>query len=123
MRRSIEALTLAVVFAAAFACGGGGGEEADTGVAEEEQAGPVVSPDSAATITGVVNFTGTPPGMDPIDMSEEPTCAEQHPEPPPTQSVVATEGTLANDFIYVKVGLGDRVFPTPSEGVTIDQHG
>ena len=61
MRRSIEALTLVVVFAAASACGGGGGggEEADTGVAEGEQAGPVVSPDSAATITGVVNFTGT----------------------------------------------------------------
>ena len=73
MRRSIEALTLIVVFGAASACGGGGGggEEADTGGAgEAEQAGPVVSPDSAATITGVVNFTGTPPAMDPIDMSE-----------------------------------------------------
>ena len=78
MRRSIEALTLLVVFAAASACGGGGGgggEEADTTGAAGEQAGPVVSPDSAATITGVVNFTGTPPTMDPIDMSEEPTCA------------------------------------------------
>ena len=126
MRRSIEALTLIVVFGAASACGGGGGggEEADTGGAgEAEQAGPVVSPDSAATITGVVNFTGTPPAMDPIDMSEEPTCAEQHTEPPTTQSVVAADGKLANVFVYVKDGLGDRVFPTPSEGVTIDQHG
>ena len=125
MRRSIEALTLLVVFAAASACGGGGGdgEEADTGGAPEEQAGPVVSPDSAATITGVVNFTGTPPAMDPIDMSEEPTCAEKHTEPATTQSVVAADGKLANVFVYVKDGLGDRAFPTPSEGVTIDQQG
>ncbi|HEY7471747.1 MAG TPA: carboxypeptidase regulatory-like domain-containing protein [Gemmatimonadota bacterium] len=122
MRRSIEALTLAAVFAA-FACGGGGGgEEADTDVAVEE-AGPVVSPDSAATITGVVNFTGTAPAMEPIDMSEEPTCAEQHTEPATTETVVASDGKLANVFVYVKDGLGDRAFPTPSTGVTIDQHG
>ena len=42
MRRWIDAWTLTVVFAAASACGGGGGggEEADTGVAVEEQAAP-----------------------------------------------------------------------------------
>jgi hypothetical protein len=121
MRRSIQALSLAVVFAA-FACGGGGGEEADTDVAVEE-AGPVVSPDSAATITGVVNFAGTAPAMDPIDMSEEPSCAEKHTTPPTTHGVVAADGKLANVFVYVKDGLGDRRFPVPSQGVTIDQNG
>jgi len=124
VRCSIEALALAVLFAAASACGGGGGEEADTGgTAVEEQAGPVVSPDSAATITGVVNFTGTAPAGDPIDMSEEPTCAEKYTETPTTESVVATDGKLTNVFVYVKDGLGDRTFPTPKESVEIDQDG
>ena len=50
MRRSLEAMALAFLFALA-ACGGGG-EEADTGgeVATEEEVGPAVSPDSAATV-------------------------------------------------------------------------
>jgi len=124
MRRSMELLMLAVLFAAATACGGGG-EEADTGgeVAVDEQAGPAVSPDSAATITGVVNFTGTPPAGEPIDMSEEPTCAEKHAEAPMKPVAVVTDGQLANVFVYVKNGLGDRKFPTSQEGVTIDQNG
>ena len=71
MRRSMEALA-ASLLVAALACGGGG-DEADTGgdVAVEEEAAPAVSPDSAATITGVVNFTGSAPAGEPIDMSEE----------------------------------------------------
>jgi hypothetical protein len=125
MRRSIEALALVALFAAASACGGGGGEEADTGgvAVEGEQAGPAVSPDSAATITGVVNFTGTAPAGDAIDMSEEPICAEKYTETPMTEGVVATDGKLGSVFVYVKDGLGDRRFPTPQGGVEIDQAG
>lgn len=123
MRRSVEAIAMAVLFAALTACGGGG--EADTGgeVATEEEAGPAVSPDSAATVTGVVNFTGTAPAGEPIDMSEEPTCAEKHTETPLTQGVVTGDGTLANVFVYVKDGLGSRTFPTSSSPVEIDQDG
>ena len=123
MRRSMEALA-ASLLVVALACGGGG-EETDTGgdVAVDEEAGPAVSPDSAATITGVVNFTGTAPAGEPIDMSEEPTCAEQHTEPPMRMQVVAADGKLANVFVYVKEGLGDRRFPVSQEGVTIDQRG
>lgn len=124
MRRAMGFTTLAVLFAVAMGCGGGG-EEADTGgdAVGEEQAGPAVSPDSAATVTGVVNFTGTPPAGEPIDMSEEPSCAEQHAEQPAKQVAVVSDGMLANVFVYVKEGLGDRSFPTPDEGVTIDQQG
>ena len=51
MRRSLEAMTMAVLFAALTACGGGG-EEADTGgeVATDEEVGPAVSPDLAMVI-------------------------------------------------------------------------
>ena len=123
MRRSLEAMALAFLFALA-ACGGGG-EEADTGgeVATEEEVGPAVSPDSAATITGVVNFTGTAPAQEPIDMSEEPTCAEKHPGGATREQVVTGDGTLGNVFVYVKDGLGSRRFPTSSDAVTIDQNG
>ena len=123
MRRSLEAMALAFLLAAASACGGGG--DADTGgeVATDEEAGPAVSPDSAATVTGVVNFTGTAPPGEPIDMSEEPTCADKHADGATTEQVVAGDGTLANVFVYVKDGLGSRTFPTSPEPVTLDQDG
>ena len=123
MRRSMEALS-ASLLVVALACGGGG-EEADTGgdVAVDDEAAPAVSPDSAATITGVVNFTGTAPAGEPIDMSEETACAEQHTEPPMRMQVVTADGKLANVFVYVKDGLGDRRFPVSQEGITIDQQG
>ena len=113
--------------ATALACGGGddaGEEPAEEGMEEAaEQTGPVVPPDSAATITGVVNFEGTAPDPEPIDMSEEPSCAEQHEGQAMMQPVVVTDGKLARAFVYVKEGLGDRAFPTPSEPVTLDQEG
>lgn len=123
MRRSLEAMTLAFLFTAASACGGGG--DADTGgdVATEEAAGPAVSPDSAATVTGVVNFTGTAPAAEAIDMSEESTCAEKHPDGATREQVVVGDGTLGNVFVYVKDGLGSRTFPRSSDPVVLDQDG
>jgi hypothetical protein len=124
MKRSLKTSPLIAILVAAVACGGGGGE-ADTGgeATTTEQAGPVVSPDSAAAITGVVNFEGTAPAGEPIDMSEEPVCAEKHAEQPMKQHAMVNDGKLANVFVYVKEGLGDRTFPTPQQGVEIDQDG
>lgn len=122
MKRWMESVIPAVLVAVAMGCGGDG---ADTGgeVAVDEESGPAVSPDSAATVTGVVNFTGTAPPGEPIDMSEEPACADQHAEAPVKQVAVVTDGKLSNVFVYVKDGLGDRTFPTSQEGVEIDQQG
>ncbi|MGH7573495.1 MAG: hypothetical protein ACREMK_16885, partial [Gemmatimonadota bacterium] len=125
MKRFLAVTVAAMLFSG---CGGGGGETGGEeaggeGAEAGETAGPVVSPDSAATITGVVSFEGAPPAPEPIDMTEEPTCAEKHTEPPTKQAAVISEGHLANVYVYVKEGLPDLDFPTPSEGITIDQDG
>jgi hypothetical protein len=106
----------------AMGCGGGG-EEAQTEGGPAEEAGYTVPADSAATINGTITFTGTPPANEAIDMSEEPTCAEAHEAPTKETVVVGANGELANVFVYVKEGLPDVDWGTPSEGVTIDQHG
>jgi hypothetical protein len=57
-----------------------------------------------------------------IAMDAEPTCQAAYDEGPFTQTVVVNDnGTLANVFVYVKSGLGDMTFPTPSEPVSLDQ--
>lgn len=124
--RLILALVVVSGISIATACGGGGGgEPADDGADDDAAAtaGPVVSPDSAAMITGTVSFEGTAPAAEPIDMSEEPTCAEKHPDGAMRQQVEVAGGGLANVYVYVKSGLGDRNFPTPSAPVTLDQNG
>ncbi len=115
---------MALLAAFAVACGGGGGGEQTEGGPSEGGAGYTVPADSAATVTGSVTFQGTPPPAEPIDMSEEPTCAEQYTEQPHKEvAVVGPNGELANVFVYVKEGLAPHDWATPSEGVTIDQHG
>lgn len=121
-------LSLAVSAMLIGACGGGGaddtgGEAADEAAGAGETAGPVVNPDSAGTITGTISFEGTPPATEPIDMSEEPTCAEKYTDPPVMETAVVSDGHLGNVYVYVKEGLPDLDFPTPSEGVTLDQSG
>ena len=115
----------ATVFA--LACGGGdtGGGEAATDDQPAADAGAIqVDAATAGTVMGRVAFEGTPPEGEPIDMSEEPTCAEQHTEPPMRMpAVVGADGGLAEVFVYVKEGLPDGTWATPSEPVELDQEG
>ncbi len=109
----------------AWACGGGGdagaGGEAAAGAAEEA-AMPVVDPATAGAITGVIAFEGEAPAAQPIDMAEEPTCADAYSgEGPMTEGVLVSGGGLANVFVYVKEGLG-MSFPAPPAPVVLDQH-
>jgi plastocyanin len=107
-----------------IACGGGDAEQDTGGEAATASAEPAVDPAQAATISGVVRFTGTAPAEEAIDMSAEPTCAEKHSEPP-TQHAVAVggDGGLGNVFVYVKEGLPDRSWPASNEEVVLDQDG
>lgn len=117
---------LVLVAALAAGCGGDAGDGAadgGEGAAETEAAAPAVDPAIAATVSGTVSFTGTAPEPTPIDMSEEPICAEKHAEQPVSQPVHVTDGNLANVFVFVSEGLGDRSFPATSEAVVLDQSG
>lgn len=86
-------------------------------------AAPTVDPATAATITGKVLFTGTKPVMRPISMDAVPACSRQHATPPRSEEVVVNDnGTLRNVFVWVKSGLPNVQWPTPSEAVKLDQH-
>jgi plastocyanin len=86
-----------------------------------EQAATPIDPATAATITGTVKFDGTPPKPAKLDMSQDPACASKGANM--TETVVAEGGKLANVFVYVKDGLGNRTFQAPAEPVTLDQDG
>ena len=107
------------------ACGGGDGGGDGSGSDGEEAGGGDVSavdPATAGSIAGMVNFSGTAPEPELIQMDAEPTCQEQYDEGPFLETAIVNDnGTLANVFVYVKSGLEDMTFPTPSEPVVLDQ--
>jgi len=78
-----------------------------------------IDPATVATINGTVKFDGTAPKLQKIDMSFDPGCKGMN----EAENLVVTGGDLANVFVYVKDGLGNRIFDTPKDPVVLDQSG
>jgi plastocyanin len=114
---------LVALLAMAVATGCGKKDEEASAPAAAPTAAPAaqVDPATAATLTGVVNFEGTPPRQPRIDMSQDPGCAGG--KGATADNVVVENGKLANVFVYVKDGLGEARYAVPSAPAVIDQEG
>jgi plastocyanin len=110
---------LGLVFSVLFAaCGGGGGQESTV---PARQATPL-DLSTVGTITGAVRFEGTAPDQSVAQLSGWSECSAQHPQGnPPAGDVLVKEGKLQNAIVYIKDGLGNRVFAVPTEAVEMDQ--
>jgi plastocyanin len=78
-----------------------------------------IDPATAASVSGTVKFDGAAPKAAKIDMSQDPACKGTN----QAENMVVSGGNLANVFVYVKEGLGDRTFDAPKDAATIDQEG
>jgi len=78
-----------------------------------------IDPATAATVSGSVKLDGSAPKPAKIDMSQDPACKGDN----AAETIVADGGKLANVFVYVKDGLGNRTFDVPKTPATIDQKG
>jgi plastocyanin len=118
MRRQEFLASLAGLAVAAAACGGGA-LPANTPPPNAKR----VDAATAGSISGKVTFEGTVPAAAPIKLESDPACASQHPNGLVPDTFVVDNGGLENVFVYVKDGLGDYYFETPTEAVTLDQKG
>ena len=75
----------------------------------------------AGIVTGKINFNGTPPVPEKIDMAADAACAGSGQDVMTEDAIVNSDNTLRNVFVYVKQGLEGKAFPTPTTPVTIDQ--
>jgi hypothetical protein len=79
-----------------------------------------IDKEKTGSVAGTISFTGLPPTVSLLDMTQDPAC----PVKPQNPEVVAlSRGKLANVFIYVKDGLGNTVYPVPATPVVLDQKG
>jgi len=78
-----------------------------------------IDPATAASISGTVKFDGVAPKPAKIDMSQDSKCQGAN----TAENLVVKDGHLANVFVYVKEGLGNRTFDVPKDAVTLTQSG
>jgi hypothetical protein len=116
MSTTIGVLALCVLLLSA-ACSKKENTEQSTN-APTEQAAPApaatpIDPATVATVSGTVKFDGAAPKAAKIDMSQDPACKGTN----EAENVVVDSGDLANVFVYVKDGLGNRTFDVPKDPV------
>jgi hypothetical protein len=124
--RNIWMCALGVTLAATVACGGGEKAPSTSGDASSPSATPSgqkVDESKAGGIKGTIAFEGTAPKNEPIKMNADPVCLKANSTPQNQETyMVSSDGkALGNVFVYVKDGLGNYVFDTPTEPVKIDQ--
>ena len=74
------------------------------------------------SIVGKVVLNGKAPAETPIKLDAIPECKALHATPLETRHyIVDANGGLANVFVYVKDGLGNKKFPVPTTSVVLDQ--
>jgi hypothetical protein len=111
---------LHVILAGALGCAVAGCGKTQT--SESSSPGPTVDPSTAGSVTGTVKLDGAPPALKPIDMSASLACAQANPSPVVPPTVVTGEGgALADVVVYVKSGLGNYRYDTPSDTAILGQ--
>src|ERR1700681_2071912 len=77
---------------------------------------------SGGSVSGKVTYESTHAKQKPIDMSKEPSCAQQHPTPITTETVVVGPGNaLQNVVVYISAGIPDD--PAPGQAAVFTQKG
>ena len=80
-----------------------------------------VDESKAGTLTGRVLFEGTPPPNPSVSVGADPVCARANADGLTYETVLVNNGGLDNVFVYVKDGLGNYYFDTPTEPAQLDQ--
>jgi hypothetical protein len=117
---------LGMALATTLACGG----SQETSNKSGEPSSPAATPAgmkvdiaNAGSVKGVASVDGAVPTNQAIKMNADPVCMKENKDPQfqETYQVGADGKSLGNVFVYVKDGLGNYVFDTPTKPATIDQ--
>ncbi len=78
---------------------------------------------TSGTVGGTIRFAGKAPAPIVIDMAQDPACNAAMKTPNMTEQYAVRNGRMANVLVYVKDGLGNRVYAAPKTPVVLDQKG
>lgn len=115
MRARLLAVSAVLLLGVLAGCGGGDAPAARTPTPLDHA--------TTGTIAGVVSLEGTPAAMSELRLGSDPGCAAQHQGPVLAGDALVHDGHVEDAFVWLKEGLGDRVFAVPAEAVKVDQKG
>ena len=100
------------------------GTGASTGLSSAPE-GPItqIDPATAGSVEGTIHLIGKAPERIEIDMAQDPACSMSPYGKNLTEGVVGQDGKLANVYVYVKDGLGNKLYAAPSAPAVLDQKG
>jgi plastocyanin len=115
--------TSALLLAAGMVLAGAGCKKQSAGSGAAGSTGTYTTIDwsNAGTISGTIHFAKKAPPRIEIDMAQDPACAMGGTNL--SEQYVGNNGALQNVFIYVKDGLGNKLYAAPSTPVSMDQKG
>ncbi len=76
---------------------------------------------TSGTISGTIRFNGKAPTPIAIDMAQDPACGMATKTPNYTEQYIVHDGKMADVFVYVKDGLGNRIYMPTKAPVVLDQ--
>ncbi|HUO84809.1 MAG TPA: carboxypeptidase regulatory-like domain-containing protein [Thermoanaerobaculia bacterium] len=134
-KKLFMALLAGLLMMIVIGCGGGGetaayyeeevidGDAAQTaGATGPEAAGGTAPTAGGATLSGTIQFAGTPKANPVLQMGADPSCQAAHSTPVHAEEfVVGENGGLGNVFVWVKDFRGG--VPAPSTAKLLDQKG
>ena len=82
-----------------------------------------IDPATAGSVEGTVHLVGKAPERIEIDMAQDPACSMSPYGKNMTEGIVSQDGKLANVYVYVKDGLGNKIYAAPSAPAVLDQKG
>ena len=83
---------------------------ASTGASPAQEPITQIDPATAGSVEGTVHLVGKAPERIEIDMAQDPACAMSPYGKNLTEGIVSQDGKLANVYVYVKDGLGNKVY-------------
>jgi plastocyanin len=81
-----------------------------------------IDPATSGAIEGVIHFDKPAPNRIEIDMAQDPACAMGGGSNM-SEEYVVNDGKLANVFVYITSGLGDKAYAPSGTPVVLDQKG
>jgi plastocyanin len=124
--RPILLSAMVALAVSAAACGGGSqpsSESAAPSAPAATPSGQKVDESKAGAVTGKIVLEGASPKAEPIKMSADPICVRENKAGAFSEAFMVKDGALANVFVYVKDGLGNYVYDTPTTALKLDQDG
>lgn len=119
-RRMAATIAAALLFTAA-GCKKAEQQPTSGGQAGATAATATIDWNTAGTVSGTIHYAKKAPPRVEIDMAQDPACSLAGDNY--SEQIMADAGKLANVYVYVKDGLGNKIYAASTTPVILDQKG